>query len=273
MGHTAFGLADEYEYFAGCGVDTDRNRHPATEPAEPNVTINSNRSTIKWHDLIAASTAVPTTSNADCTKCDPQGNPVSATTVGAFEGAHYYHCGAYRPQFTCRMRALNNPYCAVCQRVIRQRLTPFLPQVPASVADPSAYAFVAQSKNVVEQHNLFRTGDGHVHALWFNFATGLAPRGPHGDSGRHPGGGGRPGSAMPSSHETNERGRAAQPVPDRLTGTSTRCGSTSRPGWHHEDRTAIVAGTPPAVGTRFGLRLRRTRPTNVVEQHNLFRTG
>jgi len=25
---------------------------------------------------------------------------------------------------------------------------------------------------VVEQHNLFRTGDGHIHALWFNFATG-----------------------------------------------------------------------------------------------------
>src|SRR5262249_14081968 len=32
MGHTAFGLADEYEYWAGCGVDTDRDNHPATEP-------------------------------------------------------------------------------------------------------------------------------------------------------------------------------------------------------------------------------------------------
>ena len=192
MGHTAFGFADEYEYWAGCGVDADRNRHPATEPTEPNVTVNANRATNKWRDLVAASTAMPTTTNADCTKCDPQANPVSASTVGAFEGAHYYHCGAYRPQYTCRMRALSNPFCAVCQRVIRQKLTPFLPQVPSAVADPAPYAFVAESKEVVEQHNLFRTGDGHIHALWFNFAT----------------------------------------------------------GWHHEDRTAMLPGVPPAVETR-----------------------
>jgi len=127
MGHTAFSFADEYEYYAGCGVDTNRNNHPAVEPSEPNVTINSNRSTIKWGDLIAAATPVPTTSNGDCTVCDPQPNPFAATTVGAYEGAHYYHCGAYRPQFTCRMRALGNPYCAVCQRVITKTLTPHLP--------------------------------------------------------------------------------------------------------------------------------------------------
>ena len=29
FGHSAFGLADEYEYWAGCGVDTDRDVHPA----------------------------------------------------------------------------------------------------------------------------------------------------------------------------------------------------------------------------------------------------
>jgi hypothetical protein len=38
------------------------------------------------------------------------------------------------------------------------------------VGDPVGYSFVADG--VTEQHNLFRTGDGHVHALWFNFATG-----------------------------------------------------------------------------------------------------
>jgi hypothetical protein len=46
----------------------------------------------------------------------------------------------------------------------------------------------------VEQHNLFRSADGHIHALWFNFAS----------------------------------------------------------GWHHEDRNALVAGTPNAVGKPFG---------------------
>ena len=37
MGHTAFGLADEYPYYAG-GTETGHDHHPAGEPAEPNVT-------------------------------------------------------------------------------------------------------------------------------------------------------------------------------------------------------------------------------------------
>jgi hypothetical protein len=127
MGHTAFAFADEYEYWAGCGVDTDRNRHSNVEPAQPNVTVDANRATNKWRDLIDAATAMPTTANADCGQCDPQANPVTAATVGAFEGADYYHCGAYRPQYTCRMRALNNPFCAVCQRTIHRKLDPYLP--------------------------------------------------------------------------------------------------------------------------------------------------
>lgn len=127
-GHTAFGLADEYEYWAGCGVDTNRDNHPAVEPAQPNVTIDTNRSTIKWGDLILASTPLPTTNNADCTQCDTQANPLPAATVGAYEGAHYYHCDAYRPQFNCRMRMLSVPFCAVCRRVIVNELTPHLPK-------------------------------------------------------------------------------------------------------------------------------------------------
>ena len=126
MGHTAFGLADEYEYWAGCG-ETGHDHHPAIEPTEPNVTIDSNRATNKWRDLIAASTPMPTTNNADCSQCDPQPSPVAAGTVGAFEGAHYYHCDSFRPEFNCKMRALGFPFCAVCQRVIRRRLEPHLP--------------------------------------------------------------------------------------------------------------------------------------------------
>jgi hypothetical protein len=127
LGHTAFGLADEYEYWAGCGIDTDRDNHPAVEPTEPNVTTKSDRATIKWRDLIAAATAVPTTTNPDCTMCDPQGSPVPAGTVGAFEGAHYFHCGAFRPEFDCRMRNLNAAFCAVCSRRIRQTIAPHQP--------------------------------------------------------------------------------------------------------------------------------------------------
>ena len=127
MGHTAFGFADEYEYYAGCGVDLGHDVHPGPEPSQPNVTINANRNTVKWQSLILPTTPVPTTKNADCSKCDPQPSPVAAGTVGAFEGADYYHCGSYRPEFNCRMRALGNAFCAVCQEVIVDHLMPFLP--------------------------------------------------------------------------------------------------------------------------------------------------
>lgn len=126
LGHAGFGLADEYEYYAGCGVDTDRDNYPGGEPAEPNVTINTDRVTIKWGDLIDPATSLPTTSNADCTQCDPQPSPVPPGTVGAFEGARYYHCGVYRPEFNCMMRNLSADFCAVCQRVIRNTLAPFM---------------------------------------------------------------------------------------------------------------------------------------------------
>jgi hypothetical protein len=43
--------------------------------------------------------------------------------------------------------------------------------VPA-VGDPFGYAFINETTNLVEQHNLFRSGDGHIHALWFNFTEG-----------------------------------------------------------------------------------------------------
>jgi len=86
MGHTAFGLADEYEYFAGCGIDTDRNNHPGTEPDKPNVTRENNRFFLKWRELIDPATPVPTTSNLNCATCDPQPSPVPSGTVGASRG-------------------------------------------------------------------------------------------------------------------------------------------------------------------------------------------
>lgn len=134
MGHTAFGLADEYEYFAGCASgETGHDRYTGAEPTEPNVTANANRATIKWSSLIANATAVPTTSNANCAQCDTQSSPVPANTVGAFEGARYFHCAMYRPQFNCRMRKLGNPFCAVCQQAVTSTISPFMPAVPTLV--------------------------------------------------------------------------------------------------------------------------------------------
>ena len=53
MGHTAFGLADEYPYYAG-GIEPDHDHHPPLEPSEPNVTINSDRQTLKWGWAVAS---------------------------------------------------------------------------------------------------------------------------------------------------------------------------------------------------------------------------
>jgi hypothetical protein len=137
MGHTAFGFADEYEYYAGCGVDPPgtHDRYTGAEPGQPNITANANRTTNKWASLVAAATPMPTTKNANCALCDPQGNPFSATTVGTYEGAGYFHCALYRPQFNCRMRALGNPFCAVCQAVIRKTISPYIPILQHNVGN------------------------------------------------------------------------------------------------------------------------------------------
>ena len=117
MGHTAFGLADEYESYAGCASgETDHNNYVGGEPVEPNVTLNTNRNTIKWKSaLTSPADALPTTVNANCAQCDTQANPKPAGYVGAYTGARYYHCGCYRPAYDCRMRTLGQPFCAVCQ--------------------------------------------------------------------------------------------------------------------------------------------------------------
>ena len=127
MGHTFFGLADEYEYYSGCAADKGHDKHSKSEPSEPNITTTNDRAKVKWRDLIKDTTPVPTTSNANCADCDRQDSPVAVGTIGLFEGGDYFHCGVYRPEFDCRMRNLDRPFCGVCQQVIVKRMTPFLP--------------------------------------------------------------------------------------------------------------------------------------------------
>jgi hypothetical protein len=139
MGHTAFGFADEYEYEAGCASgETGHDNYSGPDPQEPNITSDTNKTTIKWKaQLTNPADALPTTANADCSKCDPQANPKAASYVGAYEGAGYFHCKLYRPQYNCRMRALNQPFCAVCQSVIRAALSPLEPAESLTLTTPS----------------------------------------------------------------------------------------------------------------------------------------
>jgi IgA Peptidase M64 len=129
MGHTAFGLADEYPYYAG-GNETGHDQHPPVEPTEPNVTINADRNTLKWRSAVSSGTAVPTMSNPACDQPDLHPSPVPAGTVGLFEGAHYYHCGCFRPEYDCKMRNLGVPFCRVCSQVISDRIG--VPEQPRS---------------------------------------------------------------------------------------------------------------------------------------------
>ena len=145
-----------------------------------------------------------------------------------------------------------------------------VPGTPASVTDPFAYTFVNSSTGLVEQHHLFRTSDGHIHALWFNFQTGWH----HEDrtamiAGTPPAVGDPFGYAFISS---------ASGVVEQHNLFRTSDGHMHalwfnfQTGWHHEDRTAMVAGTPPAVGDPFGYSFVDSA-SGVVEQHNLFRTS
>lgn len=119
LGHSAFGLADEYQYLEGCDSgETTQDLYAGVEPSEPNVTTDTTLATLKWASYVDAGTPIPTLENPDCTTCDLQPSPVAVGTVGLFEGARYFHCGLFRPEFDCRMRTSTTGFCAVCRPVI-----------------------------------------------------------------------------------------------------------------------------------------------------------
>lgn len=165
-GHTAFGLADEYPYYAG-GNETGHDHHPATEPQEPNVTINTARASLKWAWAVASATALPTMSNPNCASVDSRASTVPGGTVGAFEGAHYYHCGAYRPEYDCKMRNLGVPFCRVCRQVIFNRIGP-LTTLTARARTP-----IYVVSRYPEHLDVFDVAsDGRTMTNWWDAATG-----------------------------------------------------------------------------------------------------
>jgi hypothetical protein len=87
LGHAAFDLADEYQVWAGCGIDTDRDNAPVGEPAEANVTANTLAATLKWRDLLTPGAPVPTMLNPDSTECDNRPNALlDDHAIGLYEG-------------------------------------------------------------------------------------------------------------------------------------------------------------------------------------------
>lgn len=118
MGHSAFDLADEYDYG---GPD----RWTGGEPGEVNVSQVADPSRVKWRSLVTAGPAVPTRSNPDCTRTDRGPSPVGPGIVGTFEGARYSHCGVYRPTWACKMRRATDPFCPICESAVALTLRRF----------------------------------------------------------------------------------------------------------------------------------------------------
>ena len=152
FGHHFAGLGDEY-YTSDVAYETGATYHP--EPWEPNITALHDPANLKWGDLIAADTPLPTpwdkaafeagstaaqrergelrADGAPETVMDELfteqmeretallGGMQHAGKVGAFEGAFYESTGLYRPEADCIMFTRDPVgFCRVCSRAIEQ---------------------------------------------------------------------------------------------------------------------------------------------------------
>ena len=150
FGHQFAALADEY-YSSDVAYLPSGQK---TEPWEPNVTALLDPANLKWKDLVASSTPVPTPwdkEKFDRFEQDIQrqrkelraagkpeaemeelfrkerekedamlGSEKYAGKVGAFEGANYEAKGYYRPEIDCIMFTRSKTFCAVCRRAIER---------------------------------------------------------------------------------------------------------------------------------------------------------
>lgn len=118
MGHSAFGLADEYDYDSG-------DHYTGGEPGKANLSIEPDPARVKWRALCDAGPAIPTWNKPDCHISDAGFPTVYPAQTGTFAGGGYYHCGIYRPSWDCKMRTVRARFCKVCTGEIERTLTPF----------------------------------------------------------------------------------------------------------------------------------------------------
>ena len=161
FGHHFAALADEY-------YTSDVAYEPAAElvePWEPNVTAHADPESLKWKDLVAPGTPIPTPWSKEAfekqsaefqkrrreirarnrpeeemdalfleqREADTRllGAERYAGKVGAFEGANYTARGYFRPQADCIMFTRDQvPFCQVCQRGIERVIDLYTKPVP-----------------------------------------------------------------------------------------------------------------------------------------------
>src|SRR5262245_54191077 len=119
FGHGTGGLADEYCAKPGT--------YSGGEPGSPNVTINTNRATLKWKQFVSPTTPVPT-GTGSCAGYTAGAKPAGwsdSDDAGLFEGGATWSRGIYRPAINCRMRGNSPPYCPVCYTRMKSNAEPF----------------------------------------------------------------------------------------------------------------------------------------------------
>lgn len=158
FGHHFAGLADEY-YTSDVAYAPQTRR---IEPWEPNVTVLLDPMNLKWKDLIAPGTPIPTPWRKESFEAyekqiqtqrrqiraqnQPEAEMDSlfreekrkedallaseryAGGVGAFEGADYEAHGHYRPEVNCIMFTRHDSFCAVCRRAIERIIVMYASQ-------------------------------------------------------------------------------------------------------------------------------------------------
>jgi len=160
--HHFAALADEY-YTSDVAYEAPLEKH---EPWEPNVTALLDPAALKWRDLVAPGTPLPTPWEKDAFEARSReiqaerrkiraerraesemdalfvrqrdeeerrlGAERHARAVGAFEGANYEAKGYYRPQADCIMFTRDRvPFCAVCRRAIERVIDLYARPAPA----------------------------------------------------------------------------------------------------------------------------------------------
>lgn len=88
-----------------------------------NLTINTDRATLKWGNFVDPSTPLPTGSGS-CADYNQGTKPATwddNQDVGLFEGGGTMNTGVYRPVINCRMVSNAPPFCPVCYTSFKRR--------------------------------------------------------------------------------------------------------------------------------------------------------
>ena len=124
FGHGTGDLADEYCSRPGS--------YPAGEPYRPNITVNTNRATLKWRQFVDPATPIPTgiapASPTNCTGWTVGTKPAGwsdSDDAGLFEGGNTWRKGIHRPAVNCRMRGNSPPFCPVCYTRMKSNAEPY----------------------------------------------------------------------------------------------------------------------------------------------------